>query len=175
MERHCGKIQRAVKGRRHIWAAIDNYVLRSAQVAHIKLRFNLDSNFASAPPPVPAIFRLTGQCTPPFIPISIAGSPFADSQYILHQSPTCELGSEVAVNEPGLFASLCGAIRTRLGTAVRLADIKTTLRGIEISDWPRLSVDNEGDTVAASWSPRENDLRDKTFCRVSFFTSSSET
>jgi hypothetical protein len=41
MERFCGKLQRAVKGRRYVWASIDNWVLRTAQATHIRFRYNL--------------------------------------------------------------------------------------------------------------------------------------
>jgi hypothetical protein len=41
MERFCGRLQRAVKGRRFVWASIDNWALRTAQAAHIRLFYHL--------------------------------------------------------------------------------------------------------------------------------------
>jgi hypothetical protein len=51
-ERFCGKLQRAVKGRRYVWASIDNWALRSAQAAHIRFVYSLtadDFRFGRAP------------------------------------------------------------------------------------------------------------------------------
>jgi hypothetical protein len=59
MERFCGKLQRAVKGRRFVYAAIDNWVLRTAQVAHIRIVYNLSqADLTFAPPPISSAFRL---------------------------------------------------------------------------------------------------------------------
>lgn len=41
MERFCGQLQRAVKGRHFVWAAIDNWALRMAQVAHVRYAYHL--------------------------------------------------------------------------------------------------------------------------------------
>jgi hypothetical protein len=45
MERFCGKVNRAVKARRHHYASIDRYVLHTAQLDHIRFRYGLDANF----------------------------------------------------------------------------------------------------------------------------------
>jgi hypothetical protein len=37
-ERKCGKLQRAVKGRRFPYSSIDKYVLHDAQLDHVKLQ-----------------------------------------------------------------------------------------------------------------------------------------
>jgi hypothetical protein len=41
MERFCGRLQRAVKGRQFVWASIDNWALRTAQAAHIRFIYHL--------------------------------------------------------------------------------------------------------------------------------------
>jgi hypothetical protein len=52
MERFCGRLQRAVKGRRFVYAAIDNWALRTAQVAHIRFVYNMSqADFTFAPSP----------------------------------------------------------------------------------------------------------------------------
>jgi hypothetical protein len=68
MERYCGKLQRAVKGRRYVWASIDNWVLRTAQAAHIRFRYNLtpaDTRFA--PPPSSRVTPVGGDCKLDFL------------------------------------------------------------------------------------------------------------
>jgi hypothetical protein len=53
MERFCGVLQRAVKGRRFVWASIANVVLQQAQLAHVRNKFNLfgDHAISLRPPP----------------------------------------------------------------------------------------------------------------------------
>jgi hypothetical protein len=61
-ERFCGKLQRAVKGRRFVWASIDRYVLHTAQLQHIKHRFHLPDNFGlRIPVPDPGLEHV-GAC-----------------------------------------------------------------------------------------------------------------
>jgi hypothetical protein len=61
-ERICGKIQRAVKGRRFPYTSIDKYVLHEAQIAMVKLRYpKLKAELALAPKPAQNMHSL-GEC-----------------------------------------------------------------------------------------------------------------
>jgi hypothetical protein len=63
MERFCGKLQRAVKGRRYVWASIDNWALRSAQAAHIRIFFHLNpEDVLFAPPSQRTTVQLSSPC-----------------------------------------------------------------------------------------------------------------
>jgi hypothetical protein len=62
-ERFCGHLQRAIKGRRFIWSSIDNWVLRTAQAAHIRFLYHLTSQDVQfAPPSTPNVVGLNQPC-----------------------------------------------------------------------------------------------------------------
>jgi hypothetical protein len=66
-ERFCGKLQRAVKGRRNVYESINRNVLHWAQLGHIRLRFNLPLHFGlrvSVPDPG---LSYEGDCKIPYI------------------------------------------------------------------------------------------------------------
>jgi hypothetical protein len=60
MERYCGRLQRAVKGRRYVWASIDAYALQTAQAAHIKIKYHLTpADIQLSPPTQSLLVRLS--------------------------------------------------------------------------------------------------------------------
>lgn len=50
MERFCGSLQPAIKSRRYPYASIDNYIVATAQLSQIKLRYNLTQELSLLPP-----------------------------------------------------------------------------------------------------------------------------
>ncbi|KZV89276.1 hypothetical protein EXIGLDRAFT_618398, partial [Exidia glandulosa HHB12029] len=49
MERHCGRIVRAVRSRKHPWASLNNFVLAEAQLETVQSLYNLDNDFFTGP------------------------------------------------------------------------------------------------------------------------------
>jgi hypothetical protein len=62
MERFCGLLQRAVKGRRFVWASIYNAVLIWAQLSHAQNQYNLFGvkSISLSPPPMSGGVRIDG-------------------------------------------------------------------------------------------------------------------
>lgn len=56
MERYCGALQPAIKSRRHPFASLDKYVVASAQLSQLKIRFKLSRalSLTSHKPDVPS-------------------------------------------------------------------------------------------------------------------------
>ncbi|KAL1728391.1 hypothetical protein EV714DRAFT_215252 [Schizophyllum commune] len=49
MERYCGRLQRAIRSRRFPWSNLDEHILASAQLAHLKMRYNLEQELSLRP------------------------------------------------------------------------------------------------------------------------------
>jgi hypothetical protein len=48
-ERYCGRLQRTIRSRRHPFVNIDNYVVASAQLSQIKIRYGLEEELSLKP------------------------------------------------------------------------------------------------------------------------------
>jgi hypothetical protein len=48
-ERYCGRLQRAIRSRRHPFVNIDNYVVASAQLSQIKIGYGLEEQLSLKP------------------------------------------------------------------------------------------------------------------------------
>ncbi|KAL0056826.1 hypothetical protein AAF712_016563 [Marasmius tenuissimus] len=66
MERYCGRLQPAIKSRRHPFAAIDNYIASFAQLSHLKIMYNLHHELEMQPHKKRAMLL-----TPPEVPSHI--------------------------------------------------------------------------------------------------------
>jgi hypothetical protein len=168
MERFCGKLQRAVKGRRFVWACIDNWVLRTAQALHVRFRYNLTlADIQFAPPPSPRVTALNAPCKSSSRPrCCLCAHSCADENYSLTGSAMGITGDDCERNGRALFGRLAGALRTRLGMDIPLKTIKAALRTINLWSWAGVAV-HDGDTISAdSRASDAADQRDKTFLRV---------
>ena len=50
MERYCGSLQPTIKSRRYPYPSINNYVVTSAQLTQIKMRYRLEDTLSLKPP-----------------------------------------------------------------------------------------------------------------------------
>jgi hypothetical protein len=173
MERFCGLLQRAVKGRRFVWASIANAVLLRAQLAHVRNKFNLfgDMSINLAPPPTSGAVRIDG-CKPPTSQCDHGSLTRcrADPEHFL-------LGQKV--HEPGtlpqpLLNGIAAALSTRLSNlanteVVPAARVRPLVKDALISSFTRLQIQSGGDAIRTAPSSSQvvpADYRDATFVRV---------
>ncbi|KAF9058462.1 hypothetical protein BDP27DRAFT_1241042, partial [Rhodocollybia butyracea] len=145
-ERYCGRLQPAIKSRRHPFVAIDNYIVLQAQLSQIKLIYGVESELSLKVPRsvLPANHFSVEQCTS-----------------ILYSSAPHRPSSSVpkTIIEKIL---ICFATRFDTTKAVvrRHLDIDT------IVQWAKVRRLNGGDEMAASaLVPFAEDRRDTTFIR----------
>ncbi|KZV91671.1 hypothetical protein EXIGLDRAFT_675855 [Exidia glandulosa HHB12029] len=147
MERHCGRIVRAVRSCKHPWASLNNFVLAEAQLETVQSLYNLDNDF------------FTG----PNHHIRAAGSFARFTDY-----ETCELlaPSRMSPVTPYLASQLANVLAQWYGetyTEHLRAAIKSRLPH-HIEEWGKVRRLDGGDTMHAA-DLIVNEERDMTFVR----------
>ncbi|KAF5364426.1 hypothetical protein D9758_010711 [Tetrapyrgos nigripes] len=161
MERYCGSLQPAIRSRRFPYRSLDRYVLETAQLMQIKLRYDVIEELKLGPSKV----------NPP----QGSSELFSTPDYLLcppkAQSPDGHLSA-------GLVTSICAALVTRLNTEhtpgqkkkrIPIGVVRQHFKSAHVEIWGCVrQVDSEeGETIRASCvgGIAQEDSRDATFIR----------
>ncbi|KAH7904628.1 hypothetical protein BJ138DRAFT_1018871 [Hygrophoropsis aurantiaca] len=146
MERFCGRLQPAIKSRRHPDACIARYVFEDAQLTHAGLIHNITQELSLRKP---------------------RGSDIIGQ--LKHESyPTCVLlpprRSGAGTVDSSHLTSIFKALATRFD--VQLATIRRYIKPDSIEQWGKVRRVDGGDTmVAAGLAKTQGDSRDASFVR----------
>jgi hypothetical protein len=166
MERFCGSLQLAIKSRRFPYASMDNYLVDSAHLMIIKLRYNLGRELSLRSDPVER-----GICIPGCAYHARTHRPHAHLACI---DPTCVFyppSSKTPSVEAGVMSKLLAALSTRYSSSpnrpIPVSVIRACLKK-PIHEYGTIKISIGGaDTLHASKiGSRGPDRRDATFVRV---------
>lgn len=146
MERYCGSLQRAMRSRRFPWSNLDEHVVATAQLAQVKLRYNLEQELSLAPP----------------------ASDFVKGQYSHAAYPTCILlprrypSSSI---DDELFKNVKAHLATRYSS--RIGVVNRLIKVEFMEQFARVRRLEGGDEMHAAKMIRRapEDYRDRTFVK----------
>ncbi|KAJ3716065.1 hypothetical protein C8R42DRAFT_698103 [Lentinula raphanica] len=144
-ERFCGRLQPAIKSRRHPFAAIDNYIIHQAHLSQIKLLYGVEAELSLKEPSLPIPTGSFGlddypSCIflPPHRPSSSVPKPLIDKIIIL-------------------FATRFNSTKTI---------VHRYIKQDSIVQWAKVRrLQGGDDMLASSLTPFSEDRRDATFVR----------
>ncbi|KAI0831438.1 hypothetical protein BC628DRAFT_1462562, partial [Trametes gibbosa] len=126
MERYCGTLLPAIHNRRYPYASLDRHVLDKARLAHIKLMYNIGNSLSLRP----LMER----------PQKAVSVPSYDSCVLLP-------ASKPLVPPRGLRDKIVSHLSTRYKATP--AAVRAALP-VEVQEWAKVRILNEGDTIRAS-------------------------
>lgn len=165
-ERYCGRLQPAIKSRRFPYASISAHVVAMAQLAQIKLRYNLEEELSLAPKKME---EGKGQfshpdCTYPVrFDFGFRGThlSISDKHCILLRPR--RLSSTITKS---MLDKIAICLSTRFNKPLNV--IRRYLKQDSVEQWGRLRrLEGGDDMYAASLVKQGGDRRDATFIRVS--------
>lgn len=164
MERYCGALQPAIRSRRIPYSSLNRYVVDHARLSQIKLIYgsSIRAQLALRPEHVQKGRQVPGCTYHPSLPQHthlLTAQPASD--------PTCILlpARQTTVLDRGTRDKITAALCTRFDT-VAPAVLRAPLP-IEIEEWGKLRIVNDGDTMRAALMERATeDQRDCSFVRV---------
>lgn len=164
MERHCGRLQRAIRSRRFPYVALDRYVVESSQLVQINAIYDVGSELSLE---IPKGFPKGAEADPS---CQLARSHVVSLELIAFSDPTYILLPPRSQRRPvGHMQRIAAALATRYGKD-SIALVKEELNTAVVDEWGKVRrVDSDdGDTMVCSSmrGTRANDSRDASFVRV---------
>ncbi|KZW01195.1 hypothetical protein EXIGLDRAFT_666478 [Exidia glandulosa HHB12029] len=146
MERHCGRIVRAVNSRKHPWASLNYFVLAEAQLQTVKSLYNLDRGF------------FLGPDTTTRAPGSFLQIPEYETCELLAPSRMSPISTHLASQLANVLAVWYGDSSDRLHTAIK------KVLPPHIEEWGKVRRFDGGDTMHAA-DLVQHEERDMTYVR----------